>query len=120
MDIKKLSKITHKIDKIKAVRNTIKNKWGDELLESPCKLFYMYYTLKYICIFINQVKRSQISRKDALEIINNVMLSRLELLKAGILRTLYLIPSDFLTAYKFGLVVNKELIKKWKFICYLS
>jgi len=47
-----------------------------------------------------------------LEIINNVMLSHLELLKARILRTLYLTPLDFLTAYKFGLVVNKELIKK--------
>ena len=29
-------------------------------------------------------------------------------------------PLDFLTAYKFKLVVNKELIKKWKLICYLS
>ena len=29
-------------------------------------------------------------------------------------------PLDFFTAYKFRLVVNKELIKKWKFICYLS
>jgi len=47
-----------------------------------------------------------------LEIINNIILSRLKLLKAGILRTLYLIPLDFLTAYKFGLVVNKKLIKK--------
>jgi hypothetical protein len=44
--------------------------------------------------------------------INNTILSRLELLKARILRTLYLIPLDFLTAYKFWLVVNKELIKK--------
>jgi len=44
--------------------------------------------------------------------LNNIILSRLELLKAGILRTLYLTPLDFLTAYKFGLVVNKELIKK--------
>ena len=52
-DIRKLSKITHKIDKIKAVRNTIKNEWGDKLLESPYKLFYIYYTLKYIRIFLN-------------------------------------------------------------------
>jgi len=44
--------------------------------------------------------------------VNNVILSRLKLLKAGILRTLYLTPLDFLTAYKFGLVVNKELVKK--------
>ena len=80
----------------------------------------MYYALKNIRIFINQVKRSQISRKDVLEIINNAILSRLELLKAKILRTLYLTPLDFLTAYKFGLVVNKELIKKQKLVCYLS
>ena len=55
-----------------------------------------------------------------LEIVNNTILSRLELLKAGILRTLYLIPLDFFTAYKFRSVVNKKLIKKWKLICYLS
>jgi hypothetical protein len=58
MDIKKLFKITYKINKIKAVRNTIKNKWEEELLESPCKLFYIYYILKSICIFINQTKRN--------------------------------------------------------------
>ena len=52
--------------------------------------------------------------------INNVILSRLELLKAKILKTLYLIPLDFLIAYKFGLVVNKKLIKKWKLVYYLS
>ena len=55
-----------------------------------------------------------------LEIINNAMLSRLELLKAKILRTLYLILLDFLTAYKFGSVVDKKLIKKWKLVCYPS
>ena len=55
-----------------------------------------------------------------LEIINNTILSRLELLKARILRTLYPIPLDFLTTYKFGLVVNKELIKKQKLVYYLS
>ena len=120
MDIRKLSKITYKINKIKAVRNTIKKEQGEELLEGPYKLFYTYYALKSIYIFINQIKRSQISRKDALEIVNNAILSRLELLKAGILRTLYLIPLDFLTAYKFGLVVNKELIKKQKLVYYLS
>jgi len=47
-----------------------------------------------------------------LKIVNNTMLNRLKLLKAGILRTLYLIPSDFLNAYKFGLEVNEELVKK--------
>ena len=120
IDIKKLSKITYKINKIKAVQNTIKNKWGEEFLKSPYKLFYIYYILKCIYIFINQVKRSQISRKDVLEIINNTMLSCLELLKTKILRTLYLMPLDFLTAYKFRLVVDKELIKKWKLIHYLS
>ena len=112
MDIRKLSKIIYKINKIKAVQNTIKNKQGEELLESPYKLFYMYYILKSIYIFINQVKRSQISRKDILEMINNAMLSYLELLKAEILKTLYLTPLDFLTIYKFRLVVDKKLIKK--------
>jgi len=48
------------------------------------------------------------------------MLSCLKFLKAGILRTLYPIPLDFLTAYKFRLVVDKKLIKKWKLVCYLS
>jgi hypothetical protein len=52
--------------------------------------------------------------------VNNIILSRLELLKAGILRTLYLIPLDFLTTYKFRLVANKKLIKKWKLIYYPS
>ena len=119
-DIRKLSKITYKINKIKLVRNIIKKEQGEELLEGPYKLFYIYYALKSIYIFINQIKRSQISRKDALEIVNNAILSRLELLKARILRTLYPTPLDFLTAYKFGLVVNKELIKKWKLVYYLS
>jgi hypothetical protein len=44
--------------------------------------------------------------------VNNAILNRLELLKTGILRTLYLTPLDFLNAYKFGLEVNKELVKK--------
>ena len=52
--------------------------------------------------------------------VNNIILNRLELLKARILRTLYLTPLDFLTAYKFGLIVNKELVKKQKLIYYLS
>ena len=52
--------------------------------------------------------------------VNNKMLNRLELLKAKILRTLYLIPLDFLSAYKFGSVVNKKLIKKWKLLYYPS
>jgi len=55
-----------------------------------------------------------------LEIVNNTILNCLKLLKAGILRTLYLIPLDFLTTYKFGFIINKELIKKWKLVCYLS
>jgi hypothetical protein len=33
MDIRKLSKITHKINKIKVVQNTIKNKWEEEFLK---------------------------------------------------------------------------------------
>jgi len=40
------------------------------------------------------------------------MLNCLELSKVGILRTLYLISLDFLTAYKFRSIVNKELVKK--------
>jgi hypothetical protein len=52
--------------------------------------------------------------------INNIILSHLKLLKAKILKTLYLIPLDFFTAYKFRSVVNKKLIKKWKLIYYLS
>jgi len=44
--------------------------------------------------------------------VNNVMLNYLELLKAGILRTLYPTPLDFLNTYKFGLEVNEELVKK--------
>ena len=52
--------------------------------------------------------------------VNNTILSRLKLLKARILKTLYLIPLDFLTAYKFRLVVDKKLIKKWKLIYYSS
>ena len=53
IDIRKLSKITYKINKIKVVQNTIKKQWGEELLESPYKLFYIYYVLKSIYIFIN-------------------------------------------------------------------
>ena len=52
IDIRKLSKITYKINKIKAVQNIIKE-WGEELLKGPYKLFYTYYTLKSIYIFIN-------------------------------------------------------------------
>ena len=52
--------------------------------------------------------------------VNNVMLNCLELLKAGILRTLYLIPLNFLNAYKFRLKVNKKLVKKWRLAYYLS
>jgi hypothetical protein len=81
-------------------------------LEGPYKFFYTYYTLKSIYIFSNQASKSRISREDALEMVNNVILNRLELLKARILRTLYLTPLDFLTTHKFGLVVNKELVKK--------
>ena len=53
IDIRKLSKITYKINKIKAVQNTIKNKQKEELLKGPYKLFYIYCALKSICIFIN-------------------------------------------------------------------
>jgi hypothetical protein len=53
MDIRKLFKIIYKINKIKVVQNTIKNKWGEKLLKSPYKLFYIYYVLKSIYIFIN-------------------------------------------------------------------
>ena len=48
------------------------------------------------------------------------MLNHLKLLKAKILKTLYLIPLNFLNAYKFKLKVNKELIKKQRLIYYLS
>jgi hypothetical protein len=53
IDIRKLSKITYKINKIKVVQNTIIKEWGEELLEGPYKLFYIYYALKSIYIFIN-------------------------------------------------------------------
>ena len=52
--------------------------------------------------------------------VNNAMLNCLELLKAGILRTLYLIPLDFLNTYKFRLEVNKELVKKQRLAYYPS
>ena len=55
-----------------------------------------------------------------LKIVNNAMLNCLELLKAGILRTIYLIPLDFLNTYKFRLEVNKELVKKQRLAYYLS
>ena len=48
------------------------------------------------------------------------MLNCLEILKARILRTLYLTPLDFLTTYKLEPKVNKELVKKQKLTCYLS
>ena len=53
VDIRKLSKITYKINKIKIVRDIVKKEWGEELLEGPYKLFYIYYVLKSICILIN-------------------------------------------------------------------
>jgi len=52
--------------------------------------------------------------------VNNAMLNCLKLLKAGILRTFCLTPLDFFNVYKFGLKVNKKLVKKWKFIYYSS
>ena len=64
--------------------------------------------------------KSQISRVDILEMVNNTMLERLKVLKAKILTVLYIIPLDFLTIYKFGLEVDKELVKKWKLAYYLS
>ena len=56
--------------------------------------------------------KSRISKADALEMVNNIILERLEVLKAGILMVLYLIPLDFLTAHKFRLEVDEELVKK--------
>jgi len=44
----------------------------------------------------------------------------LKLLKARILKALYLTPLDFLNAYIFRLKVDKKLVKTWKFIYYLS
>ena len=52
--------------------------------------------------------------------VNNVILNRLEISKVRILRTLYLTPLDFLITYKLELKVNKELVKKQKFIYYPS
>ena len=112
IDIKKLFKITYKVNKIKTVRDTVKKEQGEELLEGPCKFFYIYYVLKSIYIFNNQVMKSQISRVDTLEIVNNAILEYLKVIKARILTVLYLTPLDFFTAYKFRLEVNKELIKK--------
>jgi hypothetical protein len=68
--------------------------------------------LKSIYIFNNQVIKSQISRVDVLKIVNNTMLECLEVLKTKILIALYPTPLDFLTAHKFGLKVDKELVKK--------
>ena len=102
------------------MRDIVKKEQGEKLLEGPYKFFYIYYTLKSIYIFNNQVLKSLISRADALKIVNNAILNRLKLLKAGILRTLYPTPLDFLTTYKFKLKVNKELVKKQKLTYYLS
>jgi len=55
-----------------------------------------------------------------LKMVNNAILDCLKILKARILKALYPIPLDFFTVYKFGLEVNKELVKKWKLACYLS
>ena len=52
--------------------------------------------------------------------VNNIMLNYLKLLKAKILKTLYPTLLDFFNAYKFGLEVNKELVKKQRLIYYLS
>ena len=56
--------------------------------------------------------KSWISKADVLEIVNNVILEYLKILKAGILTVLYPILLDFFTAYKFGLEVDEELVKK--------
>jgi len=48
------------------------------------------------------------------------MLNRLVISKAKILKTLYLIPLDFFIIYKLKPKINKELVKKWKLIYYLS
>jgi hypothetical protein len=47
-----------------------------------------------------------------LEIVNNTILEYLKVLKAKILMALYPIPLNFLTAYKFRLEVDEELVKK--------
>ena len=56
--------------------------------------------------------KSQISRADILKMVNNTILKRLKILKAKILIILYPTPLDFLTTHKFGLEVNKKLVKK--------
>ena len=93
---------------------------GEELLEGPCKPFHTYYTLKIICIFANQAKKSQIPKENTLKMVNNAMLNRPEISKAGILRTLYPTPLDFLIAYKSKLKADKQLVKKWRLTHYLS
>ena len=64
--------------------------------------------------------KSQISKADALEIVNNAILKCLKVLKAKILTVLYLTLLDFLTVHKFGLKVDEELVKKQKLAYYLS
>jgi hypothetical protein len=64
VDIRKLSKITYKINEIKTIQDTVKKEWGDEFLKGPCKLFYIYYILKSIYILINQAKKNEIAKKD--------------------------------------------------------
>ena len=44
--------------------------------------------------------------------VNKAMLNCLKILKAGILKTLYLTPLDFFTTYKLEPKVDKELVKK--------
>ena len=98
----------------------VRKEQGKEFLKGPCNFFYIYYTPKYIFIFINKVVKSWIPKADILEIVNNAMLNCLELLIARILRALYLTPLNFLIAYKFKLKINKELVEKQKLIYNLS
>jgi len=44
--------------------------------------------------------------------VNNIILNYLKILKARILRTLYLTPLGFFIIYKLKLKINKELVKK--------
>jgi len=53
VDIRKLFKITYKVNKIKTVWHIVRKEWGKELLEGLYKFFYICYILKNIHIFIN-------------------------------------------------------------------
>ena len=52
IDIRKLSKITYKVNKIKIVQDIVKKKQGKKLLEGSYRFFYIYYELKSIRILV--------------------------------------------------------------------